>query len=618
MKILLTTLNSKYIHSNLALRYLYQAAKQHNGHKQHSQPLDIEIREFTINNEEDYIFQEIIMNAYNVLCISCYIWNRTQVLQLVDTIKKVNHKIIIILGGPEVSYDSERIMGHHPGIDVIVRGEGEKTFSELLDYISRDTLLNTVDHPDSHADPMGRSSDGLEKIKGITYRKDNKIISNNSQDLECNLDSIPFPYDAKDEAIEDRILYYETSRGCPYGCSYCLSSVQRGVRYFSLERVKKDLLFFLEKKVRQVKFVDRTFNADNNRALEIMKFLHEKDNGITNFHFEVNGDIITDEMITLIRQVRSGLFQMEIGVQSTHEETISAIDRKMNFNKIAQNVELLKEAGKVHLHLDLIAGLPYESFERFKKSFNDVYALGPDDLQLGFLKLLKGSKIRSQIEEHGYSFREKEPYEVLSNHYISAIELIKLKRVEQVLDKYYNSSGFKNTIAYILDQYYESSYAFYEDLANYWVSKGFHHQSNSKEALYTLLADFCIDKGWSQEGPAEKKLLEELLLYDAMLTTKHSRRATPDKNLIKTVHELLHDEKVIRDMGYEKEEFKAKDFLKNISFYQFDYDIHSFAKDKNTSNLKNKCSNITLFDTTKENIRGEYKTTSIFQGGAKC
>jgi radical SAM superfamily enzyme YgiQ (UPF0313 family) len=483
MKILLTTLNSKYVHSNLALKYLYASAEKSRNY--------IDIQEFTINNEEDYIFTELLRKSYDVICFSCYIWNVDKTLYLAENLKKAKPEIRILLGGPEVSFDVIPFMSQHKFIDFIISGEGEAPFSEIAETLIADTQE-------------------FEKIRGLTYRLDGKIYVNPPAPL-LQFESVPFPY-LNLVCEEDKIMYYESSRGCPFQCSYCLSSVEHKVRSLSMERVKSDLSYFIYKRVKQVKLIDRTFNWDKKRCYEIMKYLIASDNGVTNFHFELCGDLLDDELLQLLSNARPGLFQFEIGVQSTNESALKACNRKSDFAILAEKVKRLREMDHIHLHLDLIAGLPHEDYPSFRKSFNDVYALKGHQLQLGFLKLIKGAPIREQAEEHGYVYRARAPYEIISSNYISALALTRLKKIENVLELFYNREGFRRTLDFAIENLTETPFDFYEELADYFYLKGFQHKSHKKEDLYRI---FLLYAGWKERfTPNIKEKIKELLILD--------------------------------------------------------------------------------------------------------
>ncbi|HWQ77717.1 MAG TPA: DUF4080 domain-containing protein [Anaerovoracaceae bacterium] len=482
MRILLTTLNSKYVHSNLALKYLYSSAEKSRN--------SIDILEFTINNEEDYIFTEILRRGYDIVCFSCYIWNADKTLYLAENLKKARPDIKFLMGGPEVSYDVIPFMSRHKFIDFVISGEGEAPFSELMEM-----LLSDVRE--------------YEKIPGLTYRLDGKIYVN-PQAPPLQFESVPFPYLSL-VCEEDKIMYYESSRGCPFQCSYCLSSIERRVRALSLDRVRSDLGYFIYKRVKQVKFIDRTFNWDQKRCYEIIKYLITGDNGETNFHFELCGDLIDEELLRLLSTARPGLFQFEIGVQSTNESALRACNRKSDFAKLSEKVKQLVEMGNIHIHLDLIAGLPHEDYPSFRKSFNDVYALMPHYLQLGFLKLIKGAPIREQAEEHGYVYRSQTPYEIISSKYMSALMLVRLKKIENALELYYNRGGFRRTLDFAV-ALAETPFDFYEELADYFYLKGFQHKSNKKEDLYRI---FFLYAGWKERFiPDIKDKIRELLMLD--------------------------------------------------------------------------------------------------------
>ncbi|MGI6730761.1 MAG: DUF4080 domain-containing protein [Anaerovoracaceae bacterium] len=490
MKILLTTLNSKYVHSNLALKYLYAAA----GESKHS----IDLMEFTINNDDDYIFTELIDGGHEVICFSCYIWNIERILNLSENIKKARPEQIIVLGGPEVSFDPDKFLTEYPYIDMVISGEGEEVFPDLIN-----ALLN------------GEPS--LEHIRGLTYREDGEIVMNPEAKV-VDFEKVPFPY-LNQAGEPDKILYYESARGCPYRCSYCLSSIDKKIRALPFERVKSDLDYFLRNKVKQVKFIDRTFNWDIQRCCDIISYLIQQDNGVTNFHFELCGDLIDQELLDILKEARPGLLQFEIGVQSTNKETLAACNRSCDFERLSASVKAIKEMGNIHLHLDLIAGLPHEDYYSFEKSFNDVYDLAPHHLQLGFLKLLKGSPIREKEQEHEYIYRKNPPYEVIGNKYISATSLVRLKKMENILNLYYNRGGFEKALEFAIKNYADTPFDFYEEFAAYYYLKGFQHRSHKKEDLYRI---FLMYGGWKERFvPDTKDKLQELLMEDMENTLNH-------------------------------------------------------------------------------------------------
>ena len=462
-KIVLAALNAKFIHSNLALRYLSRF--QDNDKKHH-----IITREFTINQRPDFIVEELFRMQPDVILFSAYIWNVETLRQLCPLLKKVMPNCIIGFGGPEVSYESESFLRDNPAVDLVQRGEGELSFTKLLE----------------HWDTGVPAS--LEEIGSLTFRKGGEIIST-LQEEPLDLALLPFPYEDDFSDIQNQIIYYESSRGCPYQCGYCLSSVEQGVRFVPLEKVLPDLQKFLDAKVPQVKFIDRTFNCRKSHAMAIWKYLHEHDNGVTNFHFEITADIIDQEAIDFLKTVRKGLFQFEIGVQSTNPHTIHAINRNVNFDKLSGIVKQIKAGGNIHQHLDLIAGLPHEDYASFGRSFNDVYALEPEQLQLGFLKVLKGSMLHQKQKEYEIVYHDTAPYEVMTTHRLPYTDTLRLKYIEEMVETYYNSGKFLHTLAYLVPLY-ESPFAFYEALSQFWLSEGCQYKALSKIGLCDVLWDF--------------------------------------------------------------------------------------------------------------------------------
>ena len=474
MKILLTTLNSKYIHSNLSIKYLYcLAAEAGDG------DLDVDLLEFTINNERDYIFGQILRGGYDMVCISCYIWNIEMIKDLGRDLKKARPNLLITLGGPEVSYDSKEFLAENPWADFIIRGEGETAFGQFCEQLCAES-------PD------------LSKVNNLTWREGGHIYETEPARLTYT-DKLPFPYNTL-EVEEDKIIYYESVRGCPYNCSYCLSSVDKTVRPMSLERVRRDIGYLSYKNVKQVKFIDRTFNYDAKRANEIWRYIIGKDNGKTNYHFEICGDLLDSDSFRILSKARKGLFQFEIGVQSCNPYTLEAIHRKGQVMDTLQNAKKLVELGNCHVHVDLIAGLPYEDYRSFSQSFNMVYQVGADNLQLGFLKMLKGTQIREEAAVHGYVFRDKAPYEFISNNYLSAMDVVKLKMVETVLELFHNRGGFETTLELLMQEMELKPFRMYEYLADFYYTKGYHHASHKKEDLYRILYKFAMKQEAKHRG----------------------------------------------------------------------------------------------------------------------
>lgn len=489
MKLVLTTLNAKYTHSSLALRYLREYCK----------PLvcEIVVKEFSINQHSLDILGQIYEEKPDIVGFACYIWNIEMTLELISLIKKVLPKVKIICGGPEVSYQPQEFLLNYPQIDYLVQGEGEETLYHLLNNI-----INEKD---------------LSDIKAISYR-DNKgnIIVGQAMVVQ-NLNTIPFAYHDQDiKELGEKIIYYESSRGCPFSCQYCLSSATKGVRYFSIERVLTELKFFIHHHVRQVKFVDRTFNAKKEHYLTIWRFLAKQDCR-TNFHFEIAADLIDEEVLAILAQMPPGRIQLEIGVQSTNELTLEKINRKNHWDKIVYNVKKLLSYNNMHLHLDLIIGLPEENYDSFKNSFNDVYALKPNMLQIGFLKLLKGSGIARNAKAYDYVFMDTAPYQVLANKFISYEEIRRLQIFEEVFEQYYNSGRFKNTIDFLISRTDENAFLFYEELTNYWQQNNFHIIAHSTKSLYLHLFNFCKEK-----FRQELEMIKQFLKLDALISDKAS------------------------------------------------------------------------------------------------
>ena len=498
MKTLITTLNSQYIHSNLAVRYLYSAAA--------GDGRNVHLREFTINNEDSYIYGEILKGDYDMVAFSCYIWNVEKTIYLAENLKKAAPHMQILLGGPEVSHDALDLLMENRFVDYIIQGEGEQSLRKLLDVLETEDGSGEGLGTDEVHQKKGAELAGVD---GLIYRFDGKVFINQAAEpAKMDMLSFPYRYIAPEN---DKILYYESSRGCPFNCAYCLSSLERRVRSLSMDRIFEDLRYFLLKEVKQVKFIDRTFNFDRKRALEIFKYLIENDNGVTNFHMEICADLIDNDTLQLLRTARKGLFQFEIGVQSTNREALFAVNRSADVVSVLDNICNVVALGNIEVHADLIAGLPFEDYDSFAHSFNNVYMTKAHKIHLGFLKLLKGTAIRKSAEKYGYAYRSKPPYEVISNSFISAKDLVRLHQVEHVLDLYYNRGGFEKTLYYFTTEVAASPFAFYEELADYYYLKGYQHASHKKEDLYRILDAFAVYKDRRAKGcgPYIHGLLEE-------------------------------------------------------------------------------------------------------------
>lgn len=520
MNIVLTAINAKYIHSNLAVYSLRAYAKPYKE--------EISIAEYTINQLMDDILMDLYKKKPDVLCFSCYIWNLTYVEDLIREIKKIFPELPVWIGGPEVSYDAKDVLARLPEVTGVMFGEGEETFLELMEYYHQE-------------------KETLAHIKGIAYRTEDGGIVENEWRKAIDLSTVPFVYQDMGD-FRNKIIYYESSRGCPFSCSYCLSSVDKCLRFRDLELVKKELQFLIDEEVPQVKFVDRTFNCNHKHAMEIWKYLMKHDKGITNFHFEVAADLLNEEEIQLIEQMRPGLIQLEIGVQSTSEKTIKEIRRTMKFSEVARIVKRINKNQNVHQHLDLIAGLPYEDMESFKKSFDDVYGLHPEQLQLGFLKVLKGSYMEEQKQVYGLVYKSKPPYEVLYTNWLSYDEVLQLKLVENMVEVYYNSGQFHYTLRH-LENVFDSPFELYDSLGKYYETNGLHLVSHSRIVRYEILLDFITKL---QTG--EDDLYRELLTFDLYLRENVKNRPA-----------FVGEYTVSKEM--------KREYPKNVHLEKFQYDV---------------------------------------------
>ncbi|MBD7913773.1 B12-binding domain-containing radical SAM protein [Clostridium sp. Sa3CUN1] len=530
MKILLTAINSKFVHSNLAVRYLKAFTKDMN--------YDCKIREFSINDREEKILEEIILEKPDVVAFSTYIWNIEMINRLSNLIKLVDENIEILYGGPEVSYDSQNILKELNG-EYIIEGEGEKTYREFVEYKLGERDINT--------------------IRGLYYKKDNEILFNGKRPL-MNMNEIVFPYE-EDENLDNKIVYYEASRGCPFNCKYCLSSTVHGVRFLDAERVKKELKYFIDKEVRLVKFVDRTFNCNHKFTMAIWEFLINQDTK-TQFHFEISADILKKAELELLRKAPKDRFQFEVGVQTTNDDVLNRINRFVNFSDIKEKVDELLQIRNIKQHLDLIAGLPGEDYESFKKSFNDVYSISPEEIQLGFLKLLRGSSMREEAEDYGMKYSPYPPYEILKTKDISYYELLKLKKVEEMVDKYYNSQKFNNIIKYLVKKF-ETPFDFYYELGMYFEKKGYFNRNIGNSEYYRVFLDFNMEI-----LKEDNHILKEFLRFDYLSFNK--KRGIPE--FIKKSIDKELEEKI-------KEKLRVKYSFKDYYLESFDININKFKED---------------------------------------
>ncbi len=494
IKVLLVGMNAKYIHSNLGI-YSIRAYGIAHGIPED----DFQIAEYTINQNPGDIMADIYERKPNILAFSCYIWNIRQIKEVAAQLHKVLPQTPIWLGGPEVSFDAEVLLKEHDWLTGVMVGEGEATFLEVYQtYCKRKQASETY--------PVEVKDMDWNQVDGIVFRKGNQIIITEGRE-KLSMDELIFPYKDMTD-LQHRIVYYETSRGCPFGCSYCLSSVERQVRFRSMKLVEQELQFFLDQKVPQVKFVDRTFNCNREHTMAIWKYIFEHDNGITNFHFEISADLLLEEEIQYIKQFRPGLIQFEIGVQSTNPCTIEAIQRKMNLDILKEKVDKVHAGNNIHQHLDLIAGLPQEDYTSFKKSFNEVYDMKPDQLQLGFLKVLKGSPLYWNREEYGIVYQDIPPYEVLFTDWLSYGDVLKLKRVEEMVERYYNTMQFEASLPYVMSQFTDA-FSFFEELSDFYQKNGYQGIQQSRLQNYEILLKFALE-----QTDCRKAILQELMLYD--------------------------------------------------------------------------------------------------------
>ena len=485
MKILLAACNAKYIHSNLAVYDLQAYVSEYADH--------IVLKEYTINQLKDDIMRDIYLEHPDIVCVSCYIWNLSFVKELMADLTKILPDVDFWAGGPEVSYDAEKFLTENQEFKGVMVGEGEETFKELAGYY------------------VEKNPQNLKNMTGICYRDGDQIIHNGWRQI-MDLSRIPFIYkDLSD--FKNRIIYYESSRGCPFSCSYCLSSIDKKLRFRDTEMVKRELQFFIDNKVPQVKFVDRTFNCKHDHAMAIWKYINEHDNGVTNFHFEISADLLREEELQEMSTMRPGLIQLEIGVQSTNPDTIKAIHRTMDFEKLKGIVDRIHSFGNIHQHLDLIAGLPYEDYDSFRHSFNDVYALKPQQLQLGFLKVLKGSHMMEMCQEYGIVYKTREPYEVLSTKWLDYDHVLKLKTVENMVEVYYNSGQFQNTLEY-LEGFFPDAFSIYERLGNFYMEKGYGDVSHTRMRRYEILLEFLEDVSEISMDQVKDQMVYDLYLRE--------------------------------------------------------------------------------------------------------
>lgn len=568
MKFLLVAVNAKYIHSNLGIYSLKAYAEKILAHQGISQMGQIEIGEYTINHQKSGVLKDIYLRKPDFIGISCYIWNIQYINGLISDLKKVMPDVPIWLGGPEVTYDSVHTMHLYPNINGIMKGEGEQTFAELVSQY----LLNKCQ---------------WENISGLTYRDQSGQIKDNPARPVMDMDEIPFVYDNLED-FKYRIVYYESSRGCPFSCSYCLSSVEKSLRFRSLHLVEQELQVFLENKVPQVKFIDRTFNCQKEHTKGIWEFIHQHDNGITNFHFEVSADLITAQELELISKMRPGLIQLEIGVQSTHGDTIKEIKRSMKLDRLSYNVNQINQYHNTHQHLDLIAGLPFEDLITFQKSFNQVYKMKPNQLQLGFLKVLKGSYMEEMSSKYQLNYQSEAPYEVLSTKWLCYDEVIQLKDLEEMVEVYYNSGQFVNTIDR-LEQEFMTPFEMFQLIAEYYNNRNLNRISHNRLKRYEILYEFILEQGYDQDIYGDL-LMRDLYLRENVKSRPYFALDQSDYKKQKKeffIKEAEEPEYLLGYEGYDSRQISKMahiEVLRNGDWFLFDYK-HRDPLDHNASSI---------------------------------
>ncbi|UOE93240.1 B12-binding domain-containing radical SAM protein [Alkalihalobacillus sp. LMS39] len=550
MNIVVTTLNAKYIHTCLALRYL----------KAYAEPdFSVDIVEYTINDPVMNIVSDLFNRNPDVIGFSCYIWNIEETIKVIEMIKKVKPEITIVLGGPEVSYDTNYWLSRLTNVDFIIVGEGEETFKHLL------TELQTTKK--------------FHMVFGLAYRKEDEVIINPPRP-KLNLEELPSPYRFAEDlpALGKRVTYFETSRGCPFSCQFCLSSIEVGVRYFDMAKVKSDLLFLIHNGAKLIKFVDRTFNIKRDYAMEIFQFLIDNHNGCV-FQFEITADIMRPEVLDFLNaHAPKGVFRFEIGVQSTNDATNELVKRKQNFEKLKRTVTMVKEGGKIDQHLDLIAGLPEEDYDSFRNTFNDVFALRPEELQLGFLKMLRGTGLRLRANDHRYIYMDHSPYEILGNNILPFSDIVRIKRVEDVLEKYWNAHRMDHTIEYLVTTVFDSPFDFFQQFGDFWDEKGWAKIGHQLEDLFTRLHQFLQSRNIEQ-----MKVIETLMKYDFFMNHKHKPRKTwwpfsLDKQQQSSILKYLAEQPTVVSTTFANLQLSEKELHKHTMIEVVPYNVPKFVE----------------------------------------
>lgn len=551
MKTVLSTLNAKYIHTSLSIRYLKAFA---------APEYDIELAEYTIKDPSMNIVTDLHAKKPEILGFSCYIWNIEETIKVIKMMKKINPSLIIVIGGPEVTYDTKEWMATIPEVDFIIIGEGEQSFKQLIDELHHDQ--------------------NFENVSGIAYRKNNSVQIN-PQRNKVDLKELPSPFRFEEDLpqLSKRVTYIETSRGCPFSCQFCLSSIEVGVRYFDREKVKDDIRFLMDHGAKTIKFVDRTFNISRSYAMEMFQFLIDEHKPGTVFQFEITADIMRPEVIQFLNDnAPKGLFRFEIGVQSTNDATNELVMRKQNFKKLTRTVTMVKEGQKIDQHLDLIAGLPEEDYQSFKKTFNDVFELRPEELQLGFLKMLRGTGLRLRAADHGYVYMDHSPYEILKNNVLSFEDMIKIKHVEDVLEKYWNDHRMDETIEYLVSHVFDSPFDFFQDFGTFWDEKGWTRIGHQLEDLYKHLYDF-LESAKSRDV----NIVSGFMKYDYLRNQKYKPRkpwwsdALSKQERSKIYHSIL-DNPLILGEEFASKQLSEKDLFKHTVLETIPFNVIHYLK----------------------------------------
>lgn len=547
MNVVISTLNAKYIHTNLAIRYI----------KAYAAPeYTIELAEYTIKDPSMNIVTDLFRRKPDVIGFSCYIWNIEETITVIKMLKKINPKLILFVGGPEVSYDVKDWLQRVPEIDFIIVGEGEASVKSLLFEIEGDQEY--------------------EQLDGIAFLKNGDTFVYKPQLQKLNLSELPSPYRFKEDIphLRKRITYIETSRGCPFNCQFCLSSIEVGVRYFDRERIKDDIRYLMENGARVVKFVDRTFNISRSYAMEMFQFLIDEHKPDTVFQFEITADIMRPEVIEFLnKEAPPGLFRFEIGVQSTNDQTNELVKRRQNFEKLTRTVMMVKEGKKIDQHLDLIAGLPEEDYTSFRKTFNDVFAMRPEELQLGFLKMLRGTGLRLHASDHNYIYMEQAPYEILGNNVLPFEDIIRIKQVEDVLEKYWNDHRMNNTIEYVVSAIFSSPFDFFQEFGSYWDERGWSRIGHQLEDLFTRLYDFLEIKQVTQIATVKGFMKIDYLQSHKYKPRKPWWEERVSKEQLAVLYEEIAVQPHLLGEKFASIDISEKDLYKHtvLEFIPFDY-----------------------------------------------